>query len=169
VYRMANIVDKVTYHPDSGCPGEALSKGPLVWHAPKGPETVAPGKRSAARSKACQQFKSPGRVTDISVALSGLTPLISQTPGCASLARGYYLSAPPGRGPISISRTSVRRLLKFFTDTGTMEHCRVSPPETVVYPNGIGTSQGHVALCSYLIEKPVRVALAREESTRYPL
>jgi hypothetical protein len=34
----------------------------------------------------------------MSVAPPGLSPLIARTPGCASLARGYSLSAPPGLG-----------------------------------------------------------------------
>ena len=83
----------IAYHPHSGWHEEAPLKEALGWLAPKGLETVAPGKRSAARSLACEQFKSPGRATELSVALPGLTPLIARTPGCASLARGYSLSA----------------------------------------------------------------------------
>ena len=112
-------------------------KGALGWLAPKGLETVAPGKRSAARSLACEQFKSPGRATELSVALPGLTPLIARTPGCASLARGYSLSALPGRESLSIGQTHVYKLSNFLTNAGIAEHFRVSPPEAVVYNNGI--------------------------------
>ena len=124
-------------HPHSGWHEEAPSKGALGWLAPKGLETVAPGKRSAARSLACEQFQSPGRATELSVALPGLTPLIARTPGCASLARGYSLSALPGRESVSIGQTHVYKVSNFLTNAGIAEHFCVSPPEAVVYHYGI--------------------------------
>jgi hypothetical protein len=63
--------------------------------------------------------------------------LIAQTPGCASLARSYSLSALPGRGWVSTSQTHVYKVPKFLTNAGTAEHFRVSPPEAVVCLNGI--------------------------------
>jgi len=129
----------VIYHSHSEQHEEALSKGALCWLAPKGPETIAPGKRSAARSKACLKFKSPGRAIEISVAPPGLAPSTSRTPGCASLARGYFLSALSGLGSVSIGQMHVYTLSEPLPVTRTAEHFRVTRSEPVVYPNGIKT------------------------------
>ena len=110
---------------------KALTKRALGWLAPTGRETVAPGKRSAARGNAFQQFKSPERATDVSIALPGLIPLIAQTPGRASLARSYSLSALPGRRSLSTSRTQVYKTSKLLTNAGKAEHSHVSPPAAV--------------------------------------
>jgi len=50
----------------------------------------------------------------MSVALPGLAPLIPQTPGCASLARSYSLSALAGRETIDTSQTQVYKVLQLW-------------------------------------------------------
>jgi hypothetical protein len=87
----------------------------------------------------------------MSVALPGLIPLITQTPGCASLARSYSLSALPGRGWVSTSQTHVYKVPKFLTNAGTAEHFRVSPPEAVVCLNEINALQLDSQLKAFVI------------------
>ena len=127
----------VMCHPNSGWLEEAAWKGSLGRLAPKGPETVAPGKQSAARGMMDRQFKSPRRATDISVALPGLTSLIAQTPGCASLARSYSLCALSGPGLVSTIQTEVCQVTELLTNAETAKHSRVSLSEMVVYVDDV--------------------------------